>query len=111
MYEHAQPRETWQGKVAVPIVFMAMGVVFLAASTFILATVGSPAAGILAALQALAIPSIPIGAMLLLLGLVNTTKKPSLSWLRRTVSILGGILLGLAALWFLLVLVLFLSGF
>jgi len=111
MNEHAQAREPWQGRETDPIIFMIVGIIFLAASTFILATVSSPAAGLLAALQALAIPSIPIGAMLFLIGLVNTTKKPSLHWLRRAVSILCDILLGLAVLWFLLVLVLFISGF
>lgn len=111
MNEHAQVREPWQRKVANPIIFMIVGIIFLAANAFILATVSGPAAGILAALQGLAIPGIPIGAMLFLIGLVNTTKKPSLHWLRRTVSVLCDILLGLAVLWFLLVLMFFISGF
>jgi hypothetical protein len=111
MNKHTQVREPWPGRTTGPVIFMTAGILFLAASTFILATGSRNAAGVLAALQALAIPSIPIGVMLFLIGLVNTTKNPSLRWLRRTVSILCGILLGLAALWFVLLLILLISGF
>jgi hypothetical protein len=108
---------------------MIVGIILLAASIFILATgVGgehglgssyntipggsiSTVPGWAVVLGALSIPSIPMGVMLSLIGLVNTTKKPSLRWLRITVSILCGILLGLAVLWFLLLSALLFSGF
>ncbi len=129
MNEQIQAREPRQRRTIGPTIFMIAGIIFLAASIFILATgVGreyglgsyynttpggsiSTVPGPLVALGALSIPSIPIGVMLVLIGLVNTTKKPSLRWLRITVSILCGILLGLAVLWFLLVSVLLISGF
>jgi hypothetical protein len=111
MNEQIQAREPLQRRTVGPTIFMIAGIIFLAASTFILTTgvVGNYGLGALS--LGLSIPSIPIGAMLLLIGLVNTTKKPSLRWLRITVSILCGILLGLAVLWFLLVSVLWISGF
>lgn len=111
MNEQARARGPWQGRTTGPVIFMAVGILFLAVSTFILATTSSHAAGVLAALQALAIPSIPMGVMLFLLGLVNTTRNLSLRWLRISVSILCGILLGLAVLWFLLIFILLISGF
>jgi hypothetical protein len=112
-----------------PAILMVAGIIFLAASLFIIAfrigttdglgtihtirpgfesmTIPEP----LLALGALAYPSLPIGVMLFLIGLVNTTKKHSLRWLRITVSILCSILLGLAILWFLIILALLSSGF
>ena len=129
MNEQIQARERRQRRAVGPTILMIAGIIFLAASIFMLATgVGreqglgssyistpgyfsSSIPGPLVALGALSIPSIPIGAMLFLIGLVNSTKKPSLRWLRITVSILCGIVLGLAVLWFLLLSVLLSSGF
>lgn len=130
MSEQIQVQEpSRQGRRVIPTIFMIAGIVILAACIFILVTgVGTPhgpgstnisGSGysstsipeLLFDLNALSAPSIPIGLMLFLIGLVNTTKNPSLRWLRITVSILCGILLGLAALWFLLVLLLIISGF
>lgn len=122
MNEQNQARELRQLRMQWPIILMIVGIILLAASIFILVSgVGNecgpgsycksgPGSFIsivpvwAVALSALSIPSIPMGVMLSLIGLVNTTKKPSLRWLRITVSILCGILLGLALLWFLLLL-------
>jgi hypothetical protein len=129
MSEQIQALEPRQRRTVGPIIFMIAGIIFLAASIFILVSgfgngcgpgsycKSGPGSfigivpGWAVALRALSIPSIPIGVMLLLIGLVNTTKIPSIRWLRITVSILCGILLGLAVLWFLLLSVLLISGF
>ena len=129
MSEQIQTQEPRQQRTVGPIIFMIAGIILLAASIFILVSgVGngcgpgsycksgpgsfiSMVPGWAVALRALSIPSLPIGVMLFVIGLVNTTKKPSLRWLRITVSILCGVLLGLAVLWFLLVSVLLILGF
>ena len=94
---------------AYPAFFMIVGSIFLAASIFILLRAGVP--GSSAGFVGLSVPGIPIGGMLFLIGLVNTTKRSSLHWLRVAVSILCGVLLGLAVLWFLLVFTLLIVGF
>ena len=129
MSEQIQLQEPQQRRRIVPTIFMTVGIVILAACIFIIVTgvgqqhglgstyisrpgyTSSSVPGLLFALGALSFPGIPIGLMLLFIGLVNTTTKPSLRWLRVTVSILCSILLGLAVLWFLLVLFLLVSGF
>src|SRR5437868_12451047 len=90
MNEQIQAREPRQRRAVGPTILMIAGIIFLAASIFILATgVGSihglggsyistpgyssgSVPGPLVALGALSIPSIPIGVMLFLIGLVNT---------------------------------------
>ena len=129
MSEQIQTREPRQRRTVTSIMFMIAGIIFLAASIFILVSgVGNECGlgsycksgpgsfigmvpGWAVALRALSIPSLPIGVMLFVIGLVNITKQPSLYWLRITVSVLCGVLLGLAVLWFLLVSVLLISGF
>jgi hypothetical protein len=129
MNEQIQAREPRQRRTVVPTIFMIAGIIFLAASIFILATGVGLEHGLgncsistpgyysscvpmpLVLLRALTPPGILFGVMLFLIGLVNTTKKPSLRWLRITVSILCSILIGLAVIWSLLVSVLLFSGF
>ena len=129
MNEQIQKQEPRQRRMLGPAILMIAGIIFLAASIFIISsgvgldrgpgsyihTDARGSFGIIpgwaTALGALAYPSLPIGVMLFLIGLVNTTKKHSLRWLRITVSILCSIFLGLAILWFLIVLELLSSGF
>ena len=129
MNEQIQKQEPRQRRMLGPAILMIAGIIFLAASIFIISSgVGldrGPGSyihtdargsfgitpGWATALGALAYPSLPIGVMLFLIGLVNTTKKHSLRLLRITVSILCSIFLGLAILWFLIVLELLSSGF
>lgn len=129
MNEQIQKQEPRQRGMLGPAILIIAGIIFLAASIFIISSgvgldrgpgsyVHTDARGSIGiipgwavALGALAYPSLPIGVMLFLIGLVNTTKKHSLRWLRITISILCSILLGLAILWFLIILVLLLSGF
>lgn len=129
MNEQRQGLALRQRRMPWPIILVIVGTILLAASIFILLSgVGNQCGpgsycksapgsfisivpGWAVVLSALSIPSIPMGVMLLLIGLVNTTKKPSLRWLRITVSILCGILFGLAVLWFLLLSALLFSGF
>lgn len=129
MNEQVQARQLRQLHIVGSKVFMITGTTFLAVSLFIIATkIGTPD-GLgsihivrpgfesmsiptpLMVLGALAYPGTSIGLMLFLIGLVNTTKKPSLRWLRVIVSILCGILLGISVLWFLLISLLLIIGF
>lgn len=129
MNEQIQARQPRQRRMVDSTIFMITGIIFLAASLFIIAfKIGTPDGlgtihtirpgfenmsipAPLMVLGALAYPGTPIGLMLFLIGLVNITKKPSLRWLRIAVSILCGILLGLSVLWFLLVSLLLIIGF
>lgn len=129
MNEQIQARKPWQRRPVGPTIFMVVGIIFLVAIIFIFATgVGTmhglggtaifyPHGGFMGSvptplfdLRALTVPGIPVGVTLFLIGLVNTTKKPSLRWLRITVRILCGVILGLAVLWFLLTLFLLSLG-
>lgn len=111
---YAQPRQL---RTRVTTIFVIVGLIFLAASLFIIVFRVGQEPGLGTTIQSLphhgesastpavlviiapfAYPGTLFGLMLFLIGLVNFTKKPSLHWLRVSVTILCGILIGLSVL-------------
>ncbi len=121
MREQTAAQKSQRQRTISPIIFMIVGLILLGVSIFILAarnigiigaTISNTPTNILIGNALSYTPSsILISVMLFLIGLVNTIKKPSLRWLKITVSILCGIIIGIALLWALIVTAILLSYF